>query len=81
MVGVDGHFVMWLLLVVIFSVVGVDVCVWRWGAVVYCLVLVGLVGLLDLLHVGVEGTAGGAGAVGHGFVCDVRGDWRHWSEE
>ena len=58
-VGVDSEFVVWLL-VVVFSIVRVDVCVWRWGAVVYCLVLVclvGLVGLLDLsdlLHVGGE---------------------------
>lgn len=80
MVGVDGEFVVWLLLLLLWFVVfsvGVNVCVWRWGAVVYCLVLVCLVGLLDLLHVGGEGLAAGAGAVGHGFVCDVG----HWSKE
>ena len=70
MIGVDGEFVLWLLLLwfVVFSV-GIGVRVWRWGSVVH-----GLVCLLDLLD---EGGGRLAGAVGHGFVCDLLGDWGH----
>ena len=66
--GVDGQFVVWLLVVV--SSVGVGVCVWRrWG------------GVHGLFFCVLDSVGGGlAGAVGHCFVCHV-GDWGHWSEE
>lgn len=73
-IGVDGEFVLWLrLVVIVVFCVGIGVRVWRWGSVVH-----GSVGLLDMLD---EGGGGLAGAVGHGFVCDLLGDWGHWSEE